>query len=76
MTEEPDLLALEQAVLEAATGPVRQNVSVNRANLIDDLTNKILVSANKSGPRAVTKNRFERLSKSIDIKIEEAAGQR
>jgi len=73
MTEEPDLLALEQAVLGAATGPVRQNVSINRANLIDDLTNKILVSANKSGPRAVTKNRFERLSKSLDIKIEEAA---
>jgi hypothetical protein len=71
-TEEPGLMALEQAVIKE-TPQAQATMTIKRAEIINSLKNEIRKSGNIKNTRKFLQARIGRLNKAIDARIERAA---
>lgn len=71
-TEEPGLMALEQAVIKE-TPQAQATMTEKRAEIINSLKNEIRKSGNIKNTRKFLQARIGRLNKAIDARIERAA---
>ena len=71
-TEEPGLMALEQAVIKE-TSQAQATMTEKRAEIINSLKNEIRKSGNINNTRKFLESRIRRLNKAIDVRIEKAA---
>ena len=71
-TEEPGLMALEQAVIKE-TPQAQATMTQKRAEIINSLKNEIRKSGNIKNTRKFLQARIGRLNKAIDARIERAA---
>ena len=73
IADDPGLMQLEKAVFTSLDQAQQTGISLKRSELIEELRKQILQPGKLKNTQGFLKNRIKRLSKTIDIKIEEAA---